>query len=180
MEFRQIYNLGIFLFAVVFICFGCQRKPYELDYCKMLKDDQSFVNQDKSDMAKFESDRAKRAELLAMNFDLLLAKTYLDGFPTIHKIITTTDTCKRQAVQITMIHAAQSNPKLFFSEGVVSIFQKELKKGNLDVDVLRKAVIISARTKEFCSALKPKINAALDAWELSQSLFQEARFVECG
>lgn len=169
----------LFYWALLMSLLACQAKPVHLDYCQMIQDDQSYVNQDKSDMEKFESDKAKRAVLFAKNFDMLMAKTVADGFPRIHENGVTDDSCMKRAVQATMIHTAQSDPELFFGSYVATLFNKEIGKGNLDREVLRRSSIITARTIDLCKSLKPQIEIALRLWSLDPSIFQSARFVDC-
>ena len=59
---------------------SCQDEPIKLDYCEMIKLDQSYVNTDKSNSSKFKSDKEKRSKLIKKNFELLIKKTLEKDF----------------------------------------------------------------------------------------------------
>jgi|GEM_PF-1387940 len=151
----------------------------KLDYCQMLADDQSYVNNDKSDIEKYNSDRAKRSELLERNFELLIGEIRANGFPDISITGNQIDSCKNRAITITMIHAAQGKPEVFFGMENARLFQKELSNGNLDREVLRRATIIAVRTNDFCENLKPMISKSCELWGLDFSIFDQSSFVAC-
>ncbi|MEO1714936.1 MAG: hypothetical protein AAFU60_16515, partial [Bacteroidota bacterium] len=54
---------------------ACTSNRTDVDYCQMIEADQSFVNNDRSDMELFEADWAKRKAIIHANFDLLLEVT---------------------------------------------------------------------------------------------------------
>jgi len=176
-EPKVIRAIAIFFFLMGL--FGCKYEPVVLDYCKMISDDQTFVNTDKSDMVKFNADRKKRHKIFKKNFDLIMKKTKQDGFPYVSLNNYSQDSCKYWAVSMTMIHTAQSNPKLFFSKDYVDLFKTEMNKGNIEKKLLIQSSQITAKTIDLCNNLKPKIKYALDKWELDSMLFDEANFIEC-
>ncbi len=173
-----IFKLSITI-VVLLEMVACDNKTLPLDYCRMIAADQSFVNTNKGNRQAFESDREKRALLIKNNFDLLMEKTRRDGFPSVSASSQRIDSCKYWAVTMTMIHAAQSAPEVFFSKKYASIFNEELQKGNMERSLLQKASMITAKTIELCDDIKPTIEAATQLWEVDFSIFNEATFVNC-
>ena len=171
--FRIITITGIAFLGLL----SCNEQTIDLDYCKMIAEDQSFVNTDKSDMETFNADKASRKKLIEKNFDLLVQKTRQSGFPMIQD--ESMESCKSRAVTMTMLHGAQTLPELFFSEPYVALFKAEMDKGNLERKILLIASTLTARTVELCDGQQPEIEAALALWELDVSLFAEAKFMHC-
>ena len=108
----KISIIGFFLLGLI----ACKEDPIKLDYCKMISEDQSYVNTDKSDMVKFKADKAERHKIFVNNFELIMRKTKQEGFPYVSLNNYQKDSCKYSAVTMTMIHTAQSNPNVFFSK----------------------------------------------------------------
>jgi len=158
---------------------SCQNEAITLDYCKMIKDDQSYVNTDKSNMSQFISDKEKRSKLIKQNFNLLIKKTKQTGFPNLNIHQMNIDTCKNRAVTMTMIHASQTNPKQFYDKKLAKLFKKEIENGKLDKEILRKSSIITARTIELCSDYKSEIEKALELWDIDPQIFAQAKFIDC-
>lgn len=171
----KILTLGIF----VLLLNSCDSKPIELDYCKMIAEDQSFVNNDKSNLEQYNLDKSKRKEIIKNNFALIMEKTKQDGFPLVSLNTYSVDSCKYWTITMTMIHIAQSDPELFFSEKYSKIFESELKKGNMERNLLEKASVITAKTIELCEEWKPKIKYATDLWGINYSIFDAAKFIKC-
>ena len=73
----KLLSIGLFLFGLV----ACKEEPIILDYCKMISEDQSYVNTDKSDMVKFNADKKERHKIFKKNFELIIRKTKQAGFP---------------------------------------------------------------------------------------------------
>ncbi len=145
----------------------------------MIADDQAFVNTDKSDLERFNSDKLKRRKIFKKNFDLIMDKTRQDGFPFVSIENYQRDSCKYWAVSMTMIHTAQSNPEVFFSKKYTEIFKSELDKGNIERKLLEQSCIITAKTNELCEELQSNIKYATDLWEIEYSIFDEAKFIKC-
>ena len=174
--------MGIRILIVAFFITGiiaCKEEPIALDYCKMISEDQSYVNTDKSNMVKFKADKVERHKIFKKNFELIMKKTDQDGFPYISLNNYPQDSCKYWAVSMTMIHTAQSNPQNFFSKKYVDLIKQEMDKGNIEKKLLKQSSEITARTIELCTKLKPKIEYALNRWELESTIFNEANFVKC-
>ena len=158
---------------------SCNEKQIEIDYCKMLERDQSFVNNDKSNIEEFNSDKAKRAVLINQNFELLIKKTKQSGFPNIQNNQTLKDSCLERAVTITMIHKSQIDPDQFYGKSMVKLFKNELEKGNLDNEILKKSCLITAMTTDLCENLRPRMKSALALWKLDKELLGKAKFISC-
>ena len=158
---------------------SCNEKSIDLDYCKMLSDDQSNVNWDKSNMMKFDDDKIKRNKKIINNFKLLIDESKINGFPRVNLDFSSPDSCKNRAVTMTMIHIAQINPNLFFGDKYSKLFKTEIDKGNLDKELLRRSSIVCFRTEEICEFLKPKIEIALNLWDIHSSILKHAKFVKC-
>jgi hypothetical protein len=158
---------------------ACGQEALILDYCKMISEDQSYVNTDKSDMVNFKADKAKRHEIFKKNFDLLMMKTKQAGFPYVSLNNYQQDSCKYWAVSMTMIHTAQSNPSLFFNKKYAKLFKREMDKGNIEKKLLRQASTITAKTIDLCETIKPNIKYATELWGIDYSIFEEANFIKC-
>jgi len=145
----------------------------------MIEADQSFVNNDRSDLQLFEADRTKRKAIIHANFDLLLEVTNQDGFPIITETDKEEQTCRYRALTMTMIHAAQLFPERFFGPSCIAVFSGELEVGRLDRALLERASFVTIRTMEICEELEPQILQALKSWRLDPTLLQGASFISC-
>lgn len=163
----------------ILILLGCSSDPAPLDYCLMIEADQSFVNNDRSNLAQFEADRAKREALIEANFDGLLEVVNRSGFPILTDKDKEENTCRYRAITMTMIHTAQLFPERFFGPFCTAIFTTEMKEDRLDQALLERASIITARTMDICTDWKPQIQQALFQWGLDLALLEEMSFVEC-
>ncbi len=180
--FKKMKGIGIKLLIIGFYLTGfiaCKEEPINLDYCKMISEDQSHVNTDKSDMVKFNADKAERQNKFKKNFELIMQKTEQEGFPFVSLNNYPQDSCKYWAVSMTLIHTAQSRPNLFFSKKYADIFKSEVDKGNIERRLLEQSSIITAKTMELCDHLKPEIKYALKLWGIKSDIFDEANFIKC-
>ncbi len=169
-----------FLLLCFFLClFGCRENVKDLDYCFIHETDQSFVNNDKSDMSQFQEDKLKRASLIKKNFKDLVNYSESFGFPYVEPNTSVLDSCKYWAVTMTMIHAAQIQPEEFFSEKNIKLFKKELEKGNIRIELMEQSVIIMVRTYDICRNLESAIKYALSVWGLKNNLLNDAKFIDC-
>jgi hypothetical protein len=158
---------------------SCNNEPISLNYCKMIEEDQSFVNTDKTDMNQFNLDKIERHKLFKKNFELLMMKTKQDGFPKVSLNNFKQDSCKYFAITMTMIHTAQSNPNVFFSEKYANLFKREMDKGNIEKKLLTQSATITAKTIDLCKDIKPDIKFAVELWGIDFSIFNEANFIDC-
>lgn len=169
--------------CIILICLislsYCKVDPIKLDYCTMMSEDQSFINYDMSNMVKFNEDKIKREQLFKKNFDLLMLKTKQDGFPNVTVNDFMLDSCKYWAVSMTMIHTAQTNPELFFSNRTANLFKREMDKGNLRKAILEESCVFVASTNDLCNQLSDDIRVACDLWEVDHSIFENTVFVKC-
>ncbi len=171
----KILSIGFFLFGLI----ACHEEPINIDYCKMISEDQTYVNTDKSDMVKFKADKEVRHKIFEKNFELIMEKTKQDGFPFVSLNNYPKDSCKYWAVSMTMIHTAQSNPNLFFSKKYANLFKREMDKGNIEKKLLEEPSIITAKTIDLCVELRPDIEYAVKLWGIKLDIFDEANFIEC-
>jgi hypothetical protein len=143
---------------------ACMKQPTELSYCEMHETDQSFVNNDKTDMERYEADREKRLQLIKANFESLVTYSMREGFPLVHPEDAVLDSCKYWAVTMTMIHTAQAQPDLFFSPEMSSFFKKEMNKGNIRRELLEQCLIIAFRTNSLSEANTAHVSTAAESW----------------
>lgn len=167
------------IWLLLIVVFSCNEEKIEIDYCEMLERDQSFVNNDKSNMEQFNSDKLKRTILINENFELLIKKTKQSGFPNIQNNQMSRDSCLERAVLITMIHKSQLDPDQFYGKSMTSLFESELEKGTLDSEILEKSCLITAATIDLCEHLRPRIKSALELWKLDEKLIEKAKFINC-
>lgn len=163
----------------ILVLFSCKQDPIYIDYCKMIDDDQSFVNTNKRDLEQYNADKLERHKIFKKNFDMLMRKTAQDGFPYVALENLPQDSCKYWAVSMTMIHTAQSNPTVFFSKKYADLFKREMDEGNLEEQTLKRSVEITAKTIELCENIKSDIQYAVGVWGIDYSVFDEANFVAC-
>jgi len=153
----------------------------------MITEDQQYVNYDKSDINYME-DKKKRHEIFENNFNRLLQVTKQDGFPKVSLKTYKQDSCKYEAVTMTIIHIAQSKPEVFFSKKIAHLFNQELRKGNIEKKLLQKSTVVMAKTMEICISQKKKMEYAINLWQIAQDTFQgevvsdvveNATFINC-
>lgn len=171
----RILIIGFFVVGII----ACKEDKITLDYCKMISEDQSYVNNDKSDMTRFNTDKAERRKIFKKNFDLIIQKTKQAGFPYVSLSNYQNDSCKYWAVSMTMVHTAQTSPDVFFSKKHADLFKSEMDKGNIEKELLERSSIITAKTIDLCDELKPKIEYALNEWQLDSDIFNKAKFITC-
>jgi hypothetical protein len=160
----------VLAFIVVIISFACSRNHLDnIDFCEIISRDQSFVNVDKSNLEKFMEDREIRMGIINENLSLLLAFTSENGFPNSAIV---QDSCVDKAAELTIIHAAQINQEKLFKKETVRLFEKEVKKGNLNKQILERALIIMARTSDVCVSQKKDIVSAVEAWGINAEFFK--------
>lgn len=141
------------------------KKSIKLDYCKMLEEDQSHVNNDKSNMEQYRKDSNLRDAIFYKNFQSIIELTLEEGFPDVNM---TKDSCLNSAVYMTMIHTAQSNPKLFFSNEIVALFKEELKNESLDKQLLNTSTLMGYLSNETEEEIKLMIDVAIKTWNIDR------------
>lgn len=160
----------VLAFILVVISFACRRNHLDnIDFCEILSRDQSFVNVDKSNFEKFMEDREIRMGIINENLDLLLAVTRKNGFPNSSIV---QDSCVDKAAELTIIHAAQINQEKLFKKATVRLFEREIEKGNLNKQILERALIIMERTSEVCVSQKKDIVSAVESWGINAQFFR--------
>ena len=177
--YDEIYGNTVLLFGLLlFILHSCQVN--ELDYCKMLELDQSYVNLDTSDRVKFEADRMKREELINKNFKDLIEYSKLNQFPEMGRLdVTGIDSCRNWAVFITCFHIGQIEPKLFFEDETIEVLTREIERGNLKGSALFTSFIEGFRNHQFCTNQKDMIYKTLKSWEINVEELPKIRFIDC-
>lgn len=161
--FSTHFKWGVLFFFVI-LAYGCHRgSPSELPYCSMNSRDQSFVNNNKKDIEKYNKDREKRLRLIEENYEMLMGYARRNGFPYIDFSTQESDSCKFWAVTMTMLHAAQGIPS-FYSEKSIRFFKKEMDKGNITKQLLEQCLIVADRTT---TDFEAEIKRASEAWGVS-------------
>ncbi len=160
--------------------FSCSpNKPLAMDYCEMLQRDQSFVDREETDPAKRERNHLKRQQLFIENYEQIIQCTKREGFPKVRFAHLPQDSCKYWAVTMTLIHTAQTKPEIFFGDESISLFNQQIKKGNLEPEVLAPAFRVSFTTNEFCDDLEESIRKAIKIWGMESYLNKEPKFKKC-
>jgi hypothetical protein len=175
MKYLQLI-IGIIIIGIV----SCKRiQPVEIDYCEMLTRDQSHVNHVETEKSVMEENNKIRHQIFLENYEQLIQLTKDEGFPNISFDSLPQDSCKYWAITATLIHIAQSKPKIFFSEETISLFKEEMDKGNLESEDLTPAFRISFVTNEFCEDLQEIINKAIQTWGMESHLNGLPKFKKC-
>lgn len=158
--------------TILLFLFSCsEEKPIALDYCEILKTDQSHLGRDSMD-------REKRKKIIHENFDQLIAFSKQNGFPKVSFYDFPFDSCKYWAVSATLIHIVQTKPDLFFEKKTVDFFKTEMDKGNLTPGLLFTAGKVSS-ISPFCEKLKPEVEYASELWNLEKNPFKDFKFKKC-
>lgn len=110
---KAYYLITIPLLYFLFLACGQTIKP--IDFCEILRRDQSYVNNNKSDK-NYKTDKATRTKILDENFDLLMQHIEQEGLPRMEAY--ESDSCLQWAVQMTIMHAAQGNQKELFAKKI--------------------------------------------------------------
>ena len=145
----------LILLNLILIFLSCKNSDtdskIELDYCKMLELDQSYVNSDTTDRVKQNSDRLKRHNLIKNNFKDLIQYSSQNGFPEMGSLKATgIDSCRNWAVFITIFHIGQIEPKLLFEDETINVFKNEIENGNLKSSSIFSSIRDGFRDHEFC------------------------------
>lgn len=161
---KIVYGLSLVIFLI-----SCNQPKVDIDYCSMLEEDQSYLSSEELD---------QRKKVFVENLETIVKEINENGFPDINPIgKPPKDSCKYWAINGTLIHISQTRPDLFYNEDHVSLFETEIKKGNLDPQVLYPAIKMGS-SREFCSDMKSQIFGAIDRWTLDANDF-ELKFKEC-
>lgn len=156
----------ILVLLIGFTLMNCGfKKPIKLDYCKMLEEDQSYVNTDKSNMEKHRADANLRDAIFYKNFKSIIELTIEEEFPDVD---TKKDSCLNMAVFLTMVHTAQSNPTLFFSDEIIALFKEEMKNGSLDKEMLINWIVMGYLSNETDEKIKLNIDAAIKKLDIDR------------
>jgi hypothetical protein len=169
--------LGI-LTIILFLLTGCKDK--ELDYCKMLELDQSYVNLETPDMENLEANREKRKMLIKNNFKDLIDYADRNRFPEMGKLdVSGVDSCRNWVVFITCFHIGQIEPQLFFEDKTVEVLTREIERGNLKSSSLFTSFIEGFKSHEFCESKKDIIYGALETWQIKIDELPSMKFKNC-
>ena len=138
-----------------------QHKISGYDFCQMLKNDQSNLYD--SLLTKEENDARKekrRSDIIA-NFNTLMHISDSAGFP--HN---ESDSCLNSLIRITFIHIAQNiHCELIFNKSTIDKLAIQLKKGNIDKDILGLAIIFYEKFGTRCLKDKLMIDYAMLSWD---------------
>lgn len=163
------------ILLIAFLFFFCGKPIEKIDFCEILKRDQSHINNNKSDK-DHHKDKATRIGILNENFDLLIQHIKQNGLPQIEDY--TQDSCLNDALQITLIHTAQINQKKFFNKKNVLLLGSQIKEGKLDKEVLKRAIIVMLVTSKICKEYQNDILYGIEAWDLQNEIYNEKRLLD--
>ncbi|HRX29230.1 MAG TPA: hypothetical protein P5235_07570 [Saprospiraceae bacterium] len=176
MYWRNAILLKMILLFSIFI--SCSDK--ELDYCKMLELDQSFVNSDTTDLEKFNENRSKRKQLIKKNFNDIIEYSDQFGFPEMGNLnVSGIDSCRNWAVFITCFHIGQIEPQLFFEHETVEVLSREIQRGNLESSSLFTSLREGFRNHKFCESQKDFILQTLEKWNIRIEELPTIKFEHC-
>ncbi|WP_157975838.1 hypothetical protein [Lewinella sp. IMCC34191] len=133
----------------------------------MLRTDQSYVSNDKSDMVKYRTDRTKRRQFIEDNWDRLIRYARGESFPYVEINMAMIDYCKYWAATMTMLHTAQTRPQVFYSDEIGGLFTIEKDRGNLENTPLVQCLTITDMGDALPKAVKSKVEAAAEQWGLT-------------
>ena len=165
---------------IAFVLMSCKNEAStELDYCKMLKLDQSYVSNGGT-VEELESDNLKRKDIFKDNLDQIIQYSKTNGFPEMGSLQTSgLDSCRNWAVMITLFHVGQTQPILFFEKETQQLLEKEIKEGRLKSGSLFPPLREGFEGHEFCLDRKEEMYNALIAWQLKVEELPEIKFVDC-
>ena len=168
------------LLPLILLCSCKEKGTKQIDFCNMLKLDQSYVNTDVNDK-EFKSDGIKRNDIFKSNFEELVKYFRSQGFPEIGplKNVTGIDSCRNWAVKMTLFHVGQSQPHLLFQPHVIEVLTKEIKEGRLKSGKLSGAIWEGFGGFKFCISQKEIMHNALKNWGYEVSELPEIRFIDC-
>lgn len=183
MKIAFIKTAQIILSLIIFILLkNCTPiKSKELDYCKMLERDQSYVSFDTTaSKERILSANNKREQIFKENFNLIIQHSKINGFPEMGSLKTSgIDSCRNWVVFITLFHIGQSQPELFFEVETRQIIEKEIKEGRLESGALFAPLREGFLNFEFCKNQKDDIYEALDHWGLKATQLPTIKFTDC-
>ena len=113
----------------IVVILGCKKASLnQIDFCKMLELDQSYVPNEETTMEEAMLNSQKREKIFKDNFKQLIEYSKQNGFPQIGSLKTTDlDSCKNWAIALTFFHVGQSQPKLFFEKKQPNCLKERLK-----------------------------------------------------
>lgn len=160
------------LFIFLMCCsFKITAQEQKIDFCQMLKADQSNYCLG----IEFASDsciaqRARRYKIFEDNFKVLLQITRKAGFPNAknHPL----DSCVYDLTIATIVHIAQSKPELMFNNSIITLFEEEIKKENLNKLILFTMFIGYAKYSNPKEKDRPMVELAIVKWKLESEIKQ--------
>jgi len=172
---------NLLLLKIIIFCFiGCKTdKTKELDYCQILERDQSHVDHTETDTSIIAENRRIRRQYFSENFNQIIEHIKQNGFPRISRETMDQDSCKFHAIQITLIHTIQTRPEVFFSDEIISLFEKEIKNGNMQPEDLLSSFRVGFQMNNFCKDLKENIERAIHVWKITQLKNVELNYTDC-
>jgi hypothetical protein len=157
------------LVLLIFISLNSTAQDSSIDFCKMLKADQSNLGiglDFNSDSAVAE--RSKRYHTFETNFSILIQSTRDKGFPNIQNH--PDDTCVDDLAIMTLVHIAQSNPRLIFNDTIINLFTNELDKGNLREQLLYAMIIGYTKFGHPLEKDRLIVESAIKSWKLENKI----------
>lgn len=149
----------------------------ELDYCAMLKEDQSNLSSAADTKSIAIEKRRKRIQIFSNNFNDIIDFTMQYGFPEFDQGDLKQDSCKYWAVVATLVHVAQTDRDVFFSEKTKEVFSREIQSARLPKEILYPALKMGIHSP-ICDSLANNVFSALDLWGFEE-LKSDVRLQEC-
>lgn len=177
MRVLLVFALFIFAFINLKCNLGKNNNCIALDYCKILDDDQKYVNWDKTSKTYY-SDKKKRHSIFKRNFYLILNFAKNCDLPELKLENALSGNCEYTAVDMTLIHIAQSDIKLFFKKGNKKILKDQLTKGRLPKEMLTIAIYTMLYTTEIDAKNIKNLKEFIFEFELENEIFQEEKLID--
>jgi len=165
---------------LIILCSCKDKGTNQIDFCEMLKLDQSYLDSDIGDV-EFKSNQIKRHNIFKSNFEELITYSKSQGFPEMGSVknVTGIDSCRNWAVKMALFHVGQTQPHLLFQPHVIEVLTKEIKERRLKSSKLIGALWEGFGEFKFCISQKDLMYNALKNWGYEVSELPEILFVDC-
>lgn len=114
--------------------------------------------------------KIRRNQAIEDNFNVLLQITKKTGFPNSQNH--PKDSCIHDFTLVTLIHIVQSKPKLIFNDSIITLFEDEIKKENINKIVLLTMFILYFKESYPKEKDRPMVELAIKKWQLKREMNQ--------
>lgn len=142
-----VFALFIFAFINSKCNLGNNNNCISLDYCKILDDDQKYVNWYKTSKTYY-SDKKKRHSIFVSNFYTIINYAKYCDLPELKLENALSDNCEYRAVDMTFTHIAQTDISILFMKKNKTIIKDQIRKGKLPKQILSSAFFTMLYTNE--------------------------------